>query len=177
MLETIAHYLALLEDAYLFAALQKFSPGAHRRRQAPPKLVALSNAILAVTDPRGVPDRAAEPDRFGKWVENACLAQAWNAGQAVTYWREEPLEVDAVLEGSWGAWVLEVKTGSYGMRDLAGLLEFARRHRRFRPLVVCAEGNTGPAERAGVRAVSWREFVWSGLAGEQGDPVTPPASR
>lgn len=163
-LETTAHYLGLLEDGYLVAALQKFSPRAHRRRQAPPKLVGLSNAILAVTDPRGVPDRAAEPERFGKWVENACLAHAWNAGQTVTYWREEPLEVDAVLEGSWGMWVVEVKTGSYHTRDLAALLEFARRHPRFQPLALCAEGDTGPADRAGVRAVSWREFLWNGLA-------------
>src|SRR5690606_30790311 len=110
-LETIAHYLALLEEAYLTAALPKHSPRVARQRSAPPKLIVLSNALLAASDPRGSPDAEGEPDRFGAWVENACLAHAWNAGQRVMYWREEPHEVDGVLEGSWGSWAIEVKTG------------------------------------------------------------------
>ena len=32
--------------------------------------------------------RLHDPDRFGAWVENACLAHAWNAGQQLAYWRE-----------------------------------------------------------------------------------------
>jgi len=43
-LETVAHYLALLQDAYLVAPLERFSTRAHRRRAAPPKLVTLNNA-------------------------------------------------------------------------------------------------------------------------------------
>jgi hypothetical protein len=35
-------------------------------------------------------------ERFGAWVENACLSHAWNSGQQVWYRREEPLEVDGV---------------------------------------------------------------------------------
>jgi hypothetical protein len=42
-------------------------------------------------------------------MENACLAFAINQGRQVMYWREEPLEVDAVLDGSWGKWAVEVK--------------------------------------------------------------------
>lgn len=99
-LETVAHYLALLEEAFLVAPLGKHSAQPARRRAAPPKLVTLNNALLAVVDPRGIPERATDPARFGAWVENACLAHAWNAGQRVSYWREEPLDVDAVLEGS-----------------------------------------------------------------------------
>ncbi|MGH7150492.1 MAG: ATP-binding protein, partial [Planctomycetota bacterium] len=98
-LETIAHYLHLLEEAFLVAALEKHSRTALRRRAAPPKVVALNNALLAVSSPRGIPEPGAEPERFGRWVENACLAHAWNRGQQVTYWREDPLEVDGVLEG------------------------------------------------------------------------------
>ena len=119
-LETIAHYLALLEEAFLVAPLGKYANTAARRRAAPPKLVTLNNALLAVSDPRGIPDRSTDPPRFGTWVENACLAHAWNAGQRVSYWREEPLEVDAVLEGSWGSWAIEVKTGPVLTRDLGG---------------------------------------------------------
>ncbi len=164
-LETVAHYLALLEEAYLVAGLEKFAVKPLRRRQAPPKILILSNAILAATDPRGAPSQEAEPARYGRWVENACLAHAWNAGQRVLYWREEPLEVDAVLEGSWGHWVLEIKTGSFPMNDLRGLLEFARRHPRYRALVLCDAADLESARRAGVEAQAWEEFLLDGAPG------------
>ena len=109
------------------AGLEKYATRPLRSRAAPPKLVILSNALLAATDARGAPDPAREPERWGAWVENACLAHAVNAGQRVRYWREGPREVDAVLEGSWGDWAVEVKMGGFTARDLAGLLEFARR--------------------------------------------------
>jgi hypothetical protein len=37
-LETVAHYLALLQGAYLVAPLEKFSQLTHRRRASPPKV-------------------------------------------------------------------------------------------------------------------------------------------
>lgn len=161
-LETIAHYLTLLEDAYLVAALEKFSPRAHRRRSAPPKLVPLSNALISAMHPQGAPDSGREPARFGNWVENACLAAAWNAGQRVTYWREEPLEVDAVLDGSWGKWAVEIKTGRFDSTDLRGLFEFCRRHPNFRPLAVTGEDGLESARRLGIAARTWQEFLLSG---------------
>jgi predicted AAA+ superfamily ATPase len=161
-LETIVHYLALLEEAFLVAPLPKHSTRPARQRSAPPKLVTLNNALVAVMDPRGIPDRASAPERWGAWVENACLAHAWNAGQRVSYWREEPLEIDGVLEGSWGAWAIEVKTGRVSGTDLKGLGEFVRRHPRFRPLVVC-DGEARPhAERAGFDAIAWSDFLLRG---------------
>jgi predicted RecB family endonuclease len=95
-------------------------------------------------------------------VENACLAYAWNAGQRVSYWREEPLEIDGVLEGSWGAWAIEVKTGRIAVADLKGLAEFARRFKKFRPLVVCDEAARVVAERAGFEAMAWTDFLLRG---------------
>lgn len=161
-LETIAHYLALLEEAFLVAPLTKYSSRPARQRSAPPKLVPLNNALVAVMDPRGIPDRATDPERWGVWVENACLAYAWNAGQRVSYWREEPLEVDGVLEGSWGAWAIEVKTGKISIADLKGLGEFIRRHSKFRPLVVCDRDARPVAERAGFEAMAWTDFLLRG---------------
>jgi hypothetical protein len=161
-LETIAHYLALLEEAFLIAPLAKHATRPARQRAAPPKLVPLNNALLAVMDPRGIPDRKSDPERWGVWVENACLAYAWNAGQRVSYWREEPLEVDGVLEGSWGSWAMEVKTGRISVSDLKGLGEFVRRHPKFRPLVVCDDEARAVAERAGFEAMPWSEFLLHG---------------
>jgi hypothetical protein len=163
-LETVAHYLSLLEEAYLIAALPKFSTRTARTRSAPPKLVTLSNALLAVMDIRGIPDLDREPDRAGRWVENACLAFAWNSGQRVNYWREEPLEVDGVIDGSWGAWALEIKTGPVQPADFRGLLEFTMRFPKYRPLLVCGSTGIAPAQRAGVAAMTWSDFLTSGPA-------------
>lgn len=171
-LATIAHYLTLLEEAFLVAPLAKHATRPARRRAAPPKLVTLSNALLAAVDPRGVPERTADPARYGAWVENACLAHAWNAGQRVGYWREEPLEVDAVVDGSWGSWAIEVKTGAVSANDLRGLAEFTRRHRAYRPLVLCDDTARPAAERAGFPAMAWTAFL---LAGPPG--VTDPSRR
>jgi len=163
-LETVAHYLDLLQDVYLIAPLEKYSPEALRRRASPPKLVTLNNGLLSSMHPDGAPDRKREPERFGSWVENACLAFGVNQGQRVTYWREEPLEIDAVFEGSWGNWAIEVKTGRFGSQDLRGLLEFCRRYPAFSPLVVTAPGDEGTARRHGLRSISWEDFLLAGPA-------------
>jgi hypothetical protein len=164
-LETVAHYLALLEEAFLVAPLPKYARRAARRRAAPPKLVTLNNALVAVMDPQGIVDARSDPGRFGAWVENACLAHAWNAGQQVSYWREEPLEVDGVLEGSWGTWAVEVKTGGFRTSELKALLELVRRHPELRPLVICDDAGRATAERAGVEAIGWQEFLLGGPPG------------
>jgi uncharacterized protein len=161
-LETIAHYLALLEEAFLVAPLAKLALRAHRQRAAPPKLVALNNGLLAAMSPADPPDPTREPDRFGAWVENACLAHAWNAGQRVSYWREEPLEVDAIFEGTWGSFAVEIKAGPFAASELAGLAELSRRQRQLEPLVLCDESYLTIARRAGIRAKSWLAFLIEG---------------
>jgi len=161
-LETVAHYLALLEDAYLVAPLEKYSTEASRRRASPPKLVTLNNGLLSAMHPDGAPDPQRESARFGSWVENACLAFGINQGQRVTYWREEPLEIDAVLEGSWGNWAIEIKTGRFSGQDMRGLTEFCRRYPAFAPLVITAPGDEVNAQRHGIRSMSWEGFLMTG---------------
>lgn len=161
-LETIAHYLDLLEEAFLVAPIQKYAKRATRRRAAPPKLVTLNNALLAAIDPGGIDSATSDPARYGSWIENACLAHAINAGQKVSYWREEPLEIDGVIEGSWGSWAVEVKAGGFQTVELAPLLEFVRRYPSLRPLVICREPDAGIAVRAGVPAIGWQRFLLEG---------------
>lgn len=79
--------------------------------------------------------------------------------------REEPLEIHGVLEGSWGAWAIEVKTGRISTSDLKGLGEFVHRHARFRPLVVCDDDARPVAERAGVEVITWIDFLLRGPPG------------
>jgi len=164
-LETVAHYLQLLEDACLVAALPKYSGKMVRQRSAPPKLVPLNNALLAATGDAEPPSPERAPERWGRWVENACIAFAWNSGQQLHYWREEPLEVDFIADGDWGRWAVEVKTGAWSARNVAGLLEFCRRYPAFQPLVVCDGGRESAARAAGLEAVSWETFLLNGPPG------------
>jgi predicted AAA+ superfamily ATPase len=163
-IETIAHYLRLLEEAYLVTPLSKFARRVARRRAAPPKLITLNQALLAATHPQGAPDPGREPARFGAWIENACLGHAWNAGQQVTYWREEPYDVDGVLDGSWGRWAIEVTIGGVTPSAVRGLVEFTQRFRDYRPLVVCGRDEVGAAHRLGLHAKPWQEFLLRGAA-------------
>lgn len=161
---TIAHDLALLEEAFLVASLQTYTERPIRRRAAPPKLVTPNDALLAVDDPDG----ATDPARFGAWVENASLAHAWNSDQNVSSGREEPVEVDAVLGGSWGKWALAVKTGRFRASDLAGLLAFCRRFPDFKPLVLCHASERTTTQRAMIPAIPWPSFLLDGVAGVAG---------
>ena len=162
-IETVASYLGLLRDAALVAPIERFSAVA-RQRSAPPKLVVLNNALASAVHPQGPPDVNVDPARWGRWVENACLAFAISRGQVLRYWREEPYEVDAVIDGSWGSWVVEVKTGTFTERDLVGLGEFARRHPRYTPVVVTTSSQLDVARRAGFSAIKWGTFLLEGLS-------------
>jgi predicted RecB family endonuclease len=84
----------------------------------------------------------------------------------VTYWREEPREVDAVFDGSWGKWAVEVKTGKFDVQAPRGLLEFCRRHPAMKPLVICAPGRDETARRHGIQSVGWEDFL---IASPQGN--------
>ena len=163
-LDTIAQYLRLLEEAFLVAPIDKHSDRPLRRRAAPPKLVVLSNALCAVVDPRGAPDPERERDRHAVWVENACLAHAWNRGQRVAYWREEPFAIAGVVDGSWGKLALDVKIGRFALTDLRGLGEFTRRFPSFRPLLLCDPRDVDAAADHGVAAMSWAQFLLHGPA-------------
>jgi hypothetical protein len=97
----------------------------------------LNNALVAAIEPGGPSGGTVAPERFGALVENACLGQ----------------------------WAVEIKTGRFQPSDLVGLLEFTRRRRAFRPLVVCAPGQQSAAVRAGATAMTWQEFLLGGPSG------------
>jgi hypothetical protein len=162
-LETIAHYLNLLDEAYLVSSAPKHSDRELRRRASPPKVVPLSNAFLAASLMGEPPLPGNDPAAWGIWLENACLAFAIAGEQTVHYWREEPLEVDAVLSGSWGKWAVEVKTGAHTAKELGGLLEFCRRWPEYRPLVIGEASHAQTAQRLGIDFIPWDDFLWSGI--------------
>ena len=85
-----------------------------------------------------------------------------NSGQRVCYWREEPHEVDAILEGSWGRWAVEVTTGVLSSRAVRGLAEFTRRFPSFRPLLLTEATRMEEAGRTGFEVIPWTQFLLDG---------------
>jgi predicted AAA+ superfamily ATPase len=162
-LETIAHYLHVLEQSFLLAPIAKYSARAVRQRSSPPKLIILNNAFLSASGSEPPPTAKANPDLWGRWVENACLAYALTCGQNVYYWREEPLEIDAVITGSWGQWAVEIKTGTIIPRDLIGLSEFCQRNPEFQPLVIGNPEYADVPRKLGMEFISWKTFLQLGL--------------
>jgi predicted AAA+ superfamily ATPase len=122
--------------------------------------------MLSALADRDVPDRRREPERWGRWLENACIAHAWNAGQRLSYWRKEPYEVDMILSGSWGRCAVEIKSGGYTAGDLRGLMEFCNIHKDYHPLVVCDKEGTSIAGDAGIKAILWKDYLLHSLSAE-----------
>lgn len=158
-LETISHYLHLLKEAFLVAPLQKYSGSELRRRKSPPKLITLNNALLLGSQRQLAPDPLQDPSRWGRWVENACIAEAISKGLDVYYWREEPWEVDAIFIGDHQKWIIEVKTGSFTSQDLKGLSQASLKFPDFKALVLCDPGQELKAEAAGFSAMSWHDYL------------------
>jgi hypothetical protein len=58
--------------------------------------------------------------------------------------------VYGVIQGTWGAWAVEFKSsGPVMANDVRGILEFCRRHPRFRLLIVTGAGEAMAGDRYG----------------------------
>ena len=139
---TLAHYLALLESAFLVSGLQAFSSGAARRRASSPKLILWNNALVNALSARTFEQARADAGAWGRLVENAVGAHLLNglppAAFSIRYWRLGGEEVDFVVQRGTAVWAVEVKSGRAG--KLSGLHQFCRQYPDARRLVVGAEG-------------------------------------
>ncbi len=119
----------------------------------------LNNGLLAGAGSRPPPSPKSNPERWGRWVENACLAHALNSDREVFYWREEPWEVDAVIPDGKTGRLIEVKTGRYTGEDLRGLAYATKKFPGFEPLVLCDPGEEKVARAAGFSALAWSDYL------------------
>jgi hypothetical protein len=139
---TLAHYLSLLEAAFLVSGLERFTGGKAQKRGSSPKLVAWNNALVNAL--RGDAPSAARLDRAwrGRLVENAAGAHLLNglepSRHRLFYWRQGDLEVDYVLKTPKDLWAIEVKSGRAGKPE--GLAHLLKLHPQARPLIVGAGG-------------------------------------
>ena len=139
---TLAHYLRLLETAFLASGLERFSAGRALRRGSSPKLILWNNALVTGLGLAGFEEAREDRALWGRLVENAVGAHLLNnlqgAPYEVTYWRERSLEVDFVVRAGKKIWAIEVKSGRPARTE--GLAGFLRLHPRAHPLIVGTGG-------------------------------------
>jgi predicted AAA+ superfamily ATPase len=139
---TLAHYLKLLDSAFLISGLELFSRGRQRKRGSSPKLVLWNNALVNALSTRSFADSVKDSLWWGRLVENAVGACLCNNLQAVeytlTYWREGNHEVDFVVARGRDVWGIEVKSGRSG--KTAGMNRFRTRYPGAKALFVGGHG-------------------------------------
>jgi predicted AAA+ superfamily ATPase len=142
---TVASYIRLLSDAFLFAPLERFSGNRIRQRGSIPKIVVLDNALISAMYAPGFQNTVSDKAVWGRMVENAVGAKlhAWlqERGGRLYYWRHRQEEVDFV--GEWGRrlFAVEVKSGVPG-KFPGGLNQFAKRYPRAEKILI-SDGNAG----------------------------------
>ena len=132
---TIQNYLHLLSQAFLISGIEKYSPSTFRSRRSSPKLIVHDNALIRAFE-RPIAS-TPNPERFGRYFENAIGARFIEAGWETYYWKHRQYEVDFVVIGPENQrYAVEVKTSRVVPEELRGLLEFCRIHTDFEPRVV-----------------------------------------
>ncbi len=138
---TLAHYLQLLERAFLVSDLQRFTTEV-RRRASSPKLLVWNNALVSALMLRSFADLRDDAAVWGWMVENAVGAHLIQhlPGTAfeLLYWRHRDQEVDFVVRSADAVVAIEVKSGRPGRRT--GLAAFRKLRPRARTLLVGSGG-------------------------------------
>jgi predicted AAA+ superfamily ATPase len=153
---TLAHYLRLLETAFLASGLELYSKGHVRKRGSSPKLVLWNNALVNAASLLSFKQALADGGWWGRLVENAVGAHLLNQlpgpSWSVAYWRDGTEEVDFVVSHGSKTWAIEVKSGRG--HKISGLAAFRRRYPKAQTWLV---GDTGiPLEQFfGRPATEW----------------------
>ncbi len=113
---TLAHYLKLLDNAFLASGLEQFSKGQVRKRGSSPKLLLWNNALVSAMSPRTLMEFRNNTDWWGRIVENAVGSHILNdtcsnQNITLTYWKKGNYEVDFVIQRGEDVVGLEVKSG------------------------------------------------------------------
>ena len=141
---TLAHYLKLLESAYLLSGLELFKFGKLTKRGSSPKLILWNNGLINAVVGETFTSCRTDFSWWGRIVENAVGAHLLNHLSALScsiyYWRERGNEVDFVIKTPKQLWAIEVKSSPARSSDAQGLAAFCGKYPEARPLVI---GNQG----------------------------------
>ena len=153
---TLAHHLDLLRDAGIVAPLSHHSGSAVRRTGSSPKLNVLNTGLMTALSGYSFEEALADRTFWGRIVESAVGAHLHNTlevSMRLSYWRDDPHEVDFVLSQGPRVLGVEVKSGGR-VRRLRGLEAFEKRFPRARTLLVGGGRGVG-----GRRHVPLNEFL------------------
>lgn len=139
---TLAHYLKLLESAFLVSGLELFSRNKQRKRGSSPKLVLWNNALVNALSTRTFEAAITDAVWWGRLVENAVGASLCNnlnsIEYTITYWREGNYEVDYVVVRGSKTWAIEIKSGI--SKKLSGLARFQNKYPDTKPMIIGEAG-------------------------------------
>ncbi len=139
---TLAHYLKMLEHAFLVSGLELFSKGRLRKRGSSPKVVLWNNALVNSLSTRSFTESLSDTSWWGRLVENAvgaCLCNSLlSVEYTISYWRDGDNEVDYVVSRGQDVWAIEVKSGRGG--KASGLSLFRVRYPDAKVLLVGGQG-------------------------------------
>ena len=155
---TLADYLHLLETAGLLAGLPRYVKSPIRRGSSP-KLIGLNTAFMTAYSEYTHDTAMADRTFWGRLVESAAGAHLFNTATSdmrLSYWRDEPHEVDFVLQRGSELVAIEVKSGQMKPTSLRGLATFTERFRPQHSLSV-GEGGIPLQEFLAMPAARWFE--------------------
>jgi predicted AAA+ superfamily ATPase len=139
---TLAHYLRLLESAFLVSGLELFKQGKLAKRGTSPKLIIWNNGLINAVV--GDPFEKARADHswWGRLIENAVGAHLRNHLQefpySLYYWRHRGVEVDFVVKTPRLVWAVEVKSGKSS--PTGGVPSFLKEYPKAKSLIIGPQG-------------------------------------
>jgi len=106
-IETVKHYIELLEGAFLIKTLQKFSTNMLQKKSSSPKILPLCPALCSFA--RG--EVSYSKDERGRLFELAVGLDLLRLPGQTFYWRVDQIEVDYVYKSGSKLYAIEVKSG------------------------------------------------------------------
>lgn len=131
---TLDRYLGYLERAFLVFTLPNYSGSEASVQKRGRKVYFVDGAVRNAALQRGLRP-LTDPSEKGLLAENLVAAQFhtlahYRGGGRLYHWRDQPYEVDLVFDDQEEP--IAVELASSPRHSLNGLLEFRRRHSRFR---------------------------------------------
>lgn len=140
--ETLADYLALLQQVKLLAGLHKYSMHEVRKRNSVPKLLVFNTGLMSAMNTYSFAEAKADRSYWGRLVESAIGAHLLNERSEDTnlcYWRDGTYEVDFVISRGNQLAAVEVKSSTDSI-PARGLAEFCKRNPNAKKVLVGGDG-------------------------------------
>lgn len=132
-IETVKHYIELLEGAFLVKTLQKYSTNPLQKKSSSPKILPLCPALCSFA--RGTV--SLSPEERGRLFELAVGLDLLRLPGQIFYWRIDQVEVDYVYKSGAKLFAIEVKSGR--KKSPHGIVKFKEQFKQAKGVIVSSE--------------------------------------